>query len=313
MGRKKKRKFNILYIPLLLVIGLLCFSIIKGVNIYKEENKTEEKKEEKSTTSNDNKKDSKTEKKEDDKISKYKKTSNFKLENLDRYIIYHEKNPNYDDEKVVTYVNIGLDKEFYSYIKDADMKKGILLLCNKYLKLPDGYEPDDLETINSEYFINGNTLVRKLRKEAKEAFENLSKASIEEGYPVYGQSAFREYDMQVSLYNNAVNSLGKAKADIDTARPGHSEHQTGLTIDVSSTKGGNMMSFENTKSFDWMQNNAHKYGFILRYRKDKVDITGFMYESWHYRYVGVKVATDMHDNYPDLSYEEYYYKFIDNK
>ena len=152
-----------------------------------------------------------------------------------------------------------------------------------------------------------------MRKEAKEAFEMLSEASIANGTPVYGQSAYRPYSMQEKLYKNAVSSMGQKQADIDTARPGHSEHQTGLTIDVSSTKGGNMLYFDKTKSFTWMNENAHKYGFILRYTKENENITGFMYESWHYRYVGVKVATDMHDNYPELSYDEYYYKFIDNK
>ena len=195
----------------------------------------------------------------------------------------------------------------------ADTSKGILLLMNKYLKLSENYEPDDLEEISSKYFINGNTAVRRMRKEAKEAFEMLSEASIANGTPVYGQSAYRPYSMQENLYKSAVNNLGQKQADIDTARPGHSEHQTGLTIDVSSTKGGNMLYFDKTKSFTWMNENAHKYGFILRYTKENENITGFMYESWHYRYVGVKVATDMHDNYPELSYDEYYYKFIDNK
>ena len=71
-----------------------------------------------------------------------------------------------------------------------------------------------------------------------------------------------------------------------------------------------MLSFDKTESFKWMNNNAHKYGFILRYPSDKVDITGYTYESWHYRYIGVKTATDMHDNHSDLSYDEYYYRYI---
>ena len=193
------------------------------------------------------------------------------------------------------------------------MNKGILVLMNKYNKLRDDYEPDDLEEIDSKYFIYGNTLVRKLRKEAKEAFESLSKASIENGTPVYGQSAYRPYEMQSGLYESAVYEYGKERADIDTARPGFSEHQTGLAIDVSSTKGGNMLYFDDTASFTWMKDNAYKYGFILRYRDDKTDITGFMYESWHYRYVGLEVAKDMHDNYPDLTYDEYYVRFLNEK
>ena len=191
------------------------------------------------------------------------------------------------------------------------MSYGINILMNKYNKLKEDYTPSDLEEIDSKYFINGNTLVRKLKKEAKEAFEMLSEDSINNGTPVYGQSAYRPYEMQESLYNSAVANYGQKQADIDTARPGFSEHQTGLAIDVSSTKGGNMLYFDSSKSFDWMNKNAHKYGFILRYEEDKTDITGFMYESWHYRYVGIDVATDMYENYPNLTYEEYYVRFIE--
>ncbi len=249
----------------------------------------------------------------DDKYKEYKNTTNFKLENLDRYLAYKEKNPNLSYEDVVTYVNIGLDYNFYEYITNTDTSLGNLLLVNKYLKLDKDYIPKDLEEISDECFINANLYVREMTKEAKEAFEKLCKASIENKTPVYGQSAYRSYEAQEKLYNNAVKTGGKEYADSDTARPGQSEHQTGLTIDVSSTKSGNMLTFEKTSSYTWMLNNAHKYGFILRYPKGKENIYGYVNEPWHYRYVGTTVATDMHDNYPDLTYEEYYYKYIDKR
>ena len=311
--RRKKRKKNIIYLFFIIILACILTLICYEGKIF-DSNKPNN-----NNTTNNPKPDNKTDKpttkpsETKDPYLMYRKCLNFKLENGPRYIAYKENHESYDYEKVVNHVNIGLDKEFYSYIKDADTSKGILLLMNKYLKLSENYEPDDLEEISSKYFINGNTAVRRMRKEAKEAFEMLSEASIANGTPVYGQSAYRPYSMQENLYKSAVNNLGQKQADIDTARPGHSEHQTGLTIDVSSTKGGNMLYFDKTKSFTWMNENAHKYGFILRYTKKLEDITGFMYESWHYRYVGVKVATDMHDNYPELSYDEYYYKFIDNK
>ena len=249
----------------------------------------------------------------ENKYSPFKNTSNFKIENKERYVAFYENNKDLSYEKVVTYVNIGLDKEFYSYIKNTDPSKGILILVNKYQKLTSDYTPNDLEEINSKYFINGNSRVRMLRKEAKENFEKLSEASIKNNTPVYGQSAYRSYQSQETLYNNAVNTIGKEKADIDTARPGHSEHQTGLTIDVSSTKNGNMLEFGNTASYYWMIENAHKYGFILRYPQGKEKIHGFINEPWHYRYVGIETATDMHNNHSNLTFDEYYYKYIDNK
>ncbi len=258
-----------------------------------------------------NKEDNPITEKKPDPYEDYKKIPYFKLENLNRYLAYEEKNKDLTKEQIITNVNIGLDYDFYSYIHDTDMSYGNLILCNKYLKLKSDYEPNDLEQIDSKYFISGNPNVRQMRKEAKEAFEMLSEASIKAGFPVYGQSAYRGYDQQEKLYNNAVSTMGKDAADNDTARPGHSEHQTGLTIDVSSTKSGNMLSFHKTSSYTWMCDNAYKYGFILRYPKDYEKIHGFVYESWHYRYVGIEVATDMHDNYPNLTFDEYYYRFIE--
>ena len=246
-----------------------------------------------------------------DNYDLFKKVKHYKKENGERYIRYYEKNRDLSYDNVIIQVNIGLDYGFYNYIKESDAKKDILILVNKYSKLNKSYIPNDLEEINQKNFINANKDRRLLRKEAKIAFEELSDDSIKNNTPVYGQSAYRSYETQKAIYNDTLKNNGRAIADTDTARPGHSEHQTGLTIDVSSTKNGNMLNFENTESFKWMQNNAYKYGFILRYPKGKEKIHGYTYESWHYRYVGKKVAKDMHDNYNDLTFDEYYYKFIE--
>lgn len=308
---KKKKNKNLILFILSVILVLSVTMIIKYKNsLNSNTNNNIDNKENNSNSNKDNNTDKDTNKENNNPFSTL---SYYKEELLDRYKSYYKEHESFSIEQVVTFVNIGLDKEFYSEYKDANMNKGILVLMNKYNKLRDDYEPDDLEEIDSKYFIYGNTLVRKLRKEAKEAFENLSKASIENGTPVYGQSAYRPYEMQSGLYESAVYEYGKERADIDTARPGFSEHQTGLAIDVSSTKGGNMLYFDDTASFTWMKDNAYKYGFILRYRDDKTDITGFMYESWHYRYVGLEVAKDIHDNYPDLTYDEYYTRFLSEK
>jgi len=251
---------------------------------------------------------------EEDNINDpFKNTSNFKNENKERYIIYYEKNKHLSYEEIVTFVNIGLDKGFYNYITNANLKKENLILVNKFNKLSKDFTPTNLEEINNKYFINGNQNVRKLTKEAKQAFEKLSQDSIKNNTPVYGQSAYRSYETQENLYNSAINNYGKDKADLDTARPGHSEHQTGLAIDVSSTKEGNMLEFGNTPSYTWMINNAHKYGFILRYTEKNEKIHGYIHEPWHFRYVGTEIASDIYNNYSNLTYDEYYYKFIDNK
>ena len=122
-------------------------------------------------------------------------------------------------------------------------------------------------------------------------------------------SSYRSYDYQVNLYNNYVKSDGKDAADTYSARPGFSEHQTGLAVDIYN-KELPYTSFEETKEFEWMQKNAYKYGFILRFPKDKVNITGYQYEAWHYRYVGKKAAKYIHDH--NITLEEYYIKKVEN-
>ena len=120
-------------------------------------------------------------------------------------------------------------------------------------------------------------------------------------------SAYRDYNFQDQLWNQYAKSQGEEWADSVAARAGHSEHQTGLTLDIV-TYNSNMNEFENTDEFKWLQKHAHEYGFIMRYPKDKEDITGYDYESWHYRYVGVETATKIHEL--GITYDEYYAYYL---
>ena len=142
----------------------------------------------------------------------------------------------------------------------------------------------------------------KLVSYAKEAFEKLSHAAKQEKLNIIAMSTYRSYNYQVNLYNRYVENDGKEAADTYSGRPGHSEHQTGLAVDVYNIKE-TYTNFENTKEFTWMQEHAHEYGFILRFPKDKVNETGYQYESWHYRYVGKEIAKYIKDN--KISFEEY--------
>ena len=142
------------------------------------------------------------------------------------------------------------------------------------------------------------------------AFKVKIKKAKEEGYTIRAVSAYRSYSYQANLYNNYVSKDGVSEADKYSARPGFSEHQTGLAIDVDNGIS-NFNDFENTKEYKWMMENSYKYGFILRYPKDKEYITGYIYEPWHYRYVGVAIATFITQN--NLTYEEYYFKYIDKE
>ncbi len=281
--KKKKLKTLPKIILILLIIIVIALSIIPSK---KEEtkNNNQEVKEEK---------------------NKYEKLSYYKKENKKRYTAYEKENPTLTLEQIVTYVNIGLDNPYYTNTKPADNLNTNLLLVNKYNYLTEDYVPSNLENISTTYARSGMQLV----KEAKEAFETLSESAKKDGMNVIAMSSYRSYDYQINLYNNYVAQDGKEAADKYSARPGYSEHQTGLAVDVYNLDLP-YTSFEETEEFTWMQKNAYKYGFILRFPKDKVDITGYQYESWHYRYVGKKVAKEIKDN--NLTLEEYIAKKVEN-
>ena len=130
-------------------------------------------------------------------------------------------------------------------------------------------------------------------------FNVLSENASKEGLNIYMSSAYRSYSYQNTLYNNYVSQYGREQADTFSARAGHSEHQTGLAIDVNTIDD----SFAYTPEAVWLAQHAHEYGFIIRYPKDKENITGYKYEPWHIRYLGVETATAVYNS--GLTLEEY--------
>ena len=143
-------------------------------------------------------------------------------------------------------------------------------------------------------FVNAPTM----RKEAADQIVAMFAAyKAETGNQMQAQSAYRSYSVQQTVYQGWVNSLGQAGADLTSARPGHSEHQTGLAMDISSVPAQCALDqcFADTDQGKWLAANAYKWGFILRYPNGKTNITGYEFEPWHYRYVGIALATAMHD------------------
>ena len=222
--------------------------------------------------------------------------SNYIEDFYERYVAYKKKHNDYSDDKIITYVNIGLDNPFYTNMIDTDMSDGYLIICNKYHKLKDNYEPD---LVSLSGYGGG-----QMERVAASFFKKMSDAAKKEGISIYNVSGYRSFNTQKSLYNSYVNRDGKEKADTYSARAGTSEHQTGLASDINSVSS----SFENTSAFKWLKNNSYKYGFILRYPKGKEFITGYMYEPWHFRYVGEEVAKIIYEK--DITYEEYYATYI---
>lgn len=310
--KKKKKKVKIKWkniIILLVFIFSIVFLSIKIpkliINIFKDTPKQEEKKKQEKK-----KEEKKEEPVEDTKDQRLKELDNineridyFNNSYIDRYITYKNNNPNKEIERVIIEVNMNLDKEVYQDIIPAKNLNNEKVLVNKYYYLDENYVPENLEKINQNYALSGMSMVNV----AKEAFESLAKSAKKEGLSIIAMSTYRSYNYQVNLYNRYVKQDGKEEADTYSGRPGHSEHQTGLAVDVYNGKE-DYTNFEKTKEFNWMQEHAHEFGFILRFPKDKENETKYQYESWHYRYVGIDAAKYIHDK--NISFEEYYATII---
>ena len=188
-------------------------------------------------------------------------------------------------EEKITYIGTVVGYTSKGYV--ISQKNGItyvnnVLVANKTYSLPESYNPGDLLS------------------DCAKAFKEMQSAASKEGLSIWNASGFRSYELQKSLYNRYSDRDGKEAADRYSARPGHSEHQSGLAIDLNEITS----SFKDTAEGKWVAANCHKYGFILRYPEGKEAQTGYMYEPWHIRYVGVDTATKIYNS--GLCLEEYF-------
>lgn len=227
----------------------------------------------------------------------------FIFEYLDRYLNYYENNKLEYDE-IITRVNSNLDYEFYKDTKEADTSKGMYTLVNKYNYLDSNYIPDDLVDVTGIYARDSAKLVNV----AYDNFKKMADDARNENLTIKITTGYRSYWFQSTLYNNYVNMDGIEKADTYSARPGFSEHQLGYSCDITNKENISFENFKNTPEYTWLQENAYKYGFIQRYPEEKEYITGFIFESWHYRYVGYDMAKYIYEN--NITYEEYYAYFL---
>ncbi len=231
------------------------------------------------------------------------KNNNFNPENFSRYAKFHSKSPSYTMEEVLFRVNLGLDYPFYENVTTIEHPYELRILVNKYNRLPTGFNQYNLVSMSREYAANDGREYL-MAGVAYEAYKQMANAAKKDGLSLKVVSAYRTEEYQKNLYNNKVKATGKTNADNYSARPGHSEHQTGLAVDINSTNN----NFDATAEFRWLQKNAYKYGFILRYPKGKTWITGYAYEPWHYRYVGVDAAKIIQTE--GITFEEYHAKYV---
>lgn len=194
-------------------------------------------------------------------------------------------------------------------IKDAEElheDSSITALVNKEYGLSEDYIPEDLVTVDVPTVLE-NPEVKQLREEAATSLKEMFAEAEESGYYLHARSGYRSHDTQVQLFNNYAEEHGEEKANTYSAKPGHSEHQTGLVMDVTSESVNLELeeSFGETEEGIWLSKHAHEFGFIIRYPENQEEITGYIYEPWHIRYLGVDVATVVYES--GLTYEEYLY------
>lgn len=182
----------------------------------------------------------------------------------------------------------------------------VTVLVNKQNSLPADYIPPDLVEVDIPFTFQEKAEKRMMRKEAALNLEELFAAAKENGVVLYGVSGYRSYLTQKYLFEYFTRRDGsEEKANQISARPGESEHQSGLAMDITSqsVNFGLIESFGRTPEYEWLKDNAHHFGFIIRYPQDKEHITEYSYEPWHLRFVGKELATELYEN--NMTFEEY--------
>jgi D-alanyl-D-alanine carboxypeptidase len=225
---------------------------------------------------------------------------NYRDELKSRYDAYALINDTLELSEVVYEVNLNLDIEPYTNINEIEDFEAIDVLVNKYNQLPRDYIPKDLVTLDVSIAYEGRMVREIILDDLLEMFD----AAKVDGYELIVLSAFRSYLYQEEVYLNYVDKSGQEKADTFSARPGHSEHQTGLCVDLVKKNNGGLGGFVGSVEAEWVKEHAHEYGFVITYPEHKIEITRYMHEPWHIRYVGRELALYLHQF--DLTLDEYH-------
>lgn len=236
--------------------------------------------------------------------------SNLLKKNLDeinqKYVDIVNKIEVTEQDKIYLYNSLnGVLSDYSGLMKDYDTKlkevgtlskavyydDELLKKYSKYYFLNENYTPSSTVLINPAYTLNNKEV--NILTEVKPKLESMIFAASSSDVKIIVHSGYRSFAEQKGLKSAYTRTYGITKSNQFSADQGYSEHQLGTTVDITDGKSGLSISFDKTKTFEWLQNNAHKYGFILSYNKNNVY---YQYEPWHWRYVGVELATYMHDN-----------------
>ncbi len=198
------------------------------------------------------------------------------------------------------------DRYEYNIQKIDTTPDSLTVLINKEFSLPSDYVPKNLTAPAITFSFNGYHEKKLMRQDAAKALEELFEAAFKEGLSLNGVSGYRSYRRQLSIYNKNLLKNGLEYTNKYSAKAGYSEHQSGLAMDVSTGSIQNKLDvvFAGTPEGKWLEENCWKFGYIIRYPEGKSKITGYAYEPWHIRYVGIELAKYLTEN--ELTMEEYY-------
>lgn len=222
--------------------------------------------------------------------------SYYNEDKLEQYEVYQQSNPNLSIEDIVTHVNMGIDVPFFT--RDPiiiENPEAIDVLVNKIYQFPDDWEPD----LSKFVWLTDS---QRMHYEAAEAFKALSDACVSHGFTIQAISTYRSSERQEVIYRNNLNQYGEEYTSQYSARPGHSEHQSGLAVDVG-IDGGAFTDIDSDANYETFLGLLEEFGFIVRYPKGKEHLTGYAYEPWHIRYLGSDLAQQV--NKSGLTYDEY--------
>lgn len=230
----------------------------------------------------------------------------FLSKNFEKYISYKESHKKENDySKIIALVNVHADKGWYNETYETDTSNKYTMLVNKAHYLNKDYQNEDIINANLAYSYADN----KADTIVIESFEKMhADVQNELNVRLMINSSYRSYQEQENTYEEQKQT-DLETADQYAARPGFSEHQTGLAIDITSLEHKGKISFTASDEYTWLKENCYKYGFILRYPEGKEDITGYNNESWHFRYVGYDIAKAIHDE--NITFDEYYAYYIE--
>ncbi|MBM7571429.1 M15 family metallopeptidase [Aquibacillus albus] len=198
------------------------------------------------------------------------------------------------------------DKNSNAEMVVVENPNSIEVMVNKQRRLPDGFEPTDLVVPDVPFSFSEDHPKKQMQKEAAKALEEMFDAAEEAQLELVAASGYRAYGTQKAIYEYNVETHGQDYANRFSAKPGTSEHQTGLAMDVTTAEVAFALeqSFSQTDEGEWLEEHAHEFGFIIRYPEGKESITGYSYEPWHLRFIGEEIATEIHEN--SITLEEFF-------